>query len=109
MPARTTDGYLALLDAAFLIHRVPAWSTNLSRKVIRRPKLVVSDSGLACHLLGVAGTTLDRAGGTLGPLLKTFVANEIRKQLTWSAERPSLWHFRDRGGTEVDLVLEHPD
>ncbi len=43
IPARTTDGYLALPETAFLIHRVPAWSTNLSRKVIRRPKLVVSD------------------------------------------------------------------
>lgn len=107
--ARTTAGYLALLEAAFLIHRVPAWSTNLSRKVIRRPKLVVSDSGLACHLLGVTGATLDRPGRPLGPLLETFVANEIRKQLTWSTERPSLWHFRDRGGAEVDLVLEHPD
>lgn len=79
IPARTTDGYLALLEATFLIHRVPAWSTNLSRKVIRRPKLVVSDSGLACHLLGVTGATLDRPGRPLGPLLETFVANEIRK------------------------------
>lgn len=32
IPARTTAGYLALLEAAFLIHRVPAWSTNLSRR-----------------------------------------------------------------------------
>jgi predicted AAA+ superfamily ATPase len=109
IPARTTDGYLALLETAFLIHRVPAWSTNLSRKVIRRPKLVVSDSGLACHLLGVTGATLDRPGGPLGALLETFVANEIRKQLTWSSERASLRHFRDRGGAEVDLVLEQPD
>lgn len=109
IPARTTDGYLALLEAAFLIHRLPAWSTNLSSKVIRTPKLVVSDSGLACHLLGVNGTTLDRPDGPLGPLVETFVANEIRKQLSWSAEAPTLWHFRDRNGAEVDLVLEHPD
>lgn len=109
IPARTTDGYLALLETAFLIHRVPAWSTNLSRKVIRRPKLVVSDSGLACHLIGVTAATLDRTGSPLGPLLETFVANEIRKQLSWSTERASLWHFRDRDGAEVDLVLEHPD
>lgn len=63
----------------------------------------------APSLLGVTGATLDRPGRPLGPLLETFVANEIRKQLTWSTERPSLWHFRDRGGAEVDLVLEHPD
>jgi len=35
--------------------------------------------------------------------------NEIRKQLTWSAERASPWHFRDHGGAEVDFVLEHSD
>lgn len=78
-------------------------------KVIRRPKLVVSDSGLACHLLGVTGATLDRRGGPLGQLLEMFVVNEIRKQLTWSTERATLWHSRDRGGAEVDLVLEHAD
>lgn len=39
----------------------------------------------------------------------SIVANELKKQLTWSLGRPSLWHFRDRDGAEVDLVLEHPD
>lgn len=109
VPTRTTDGYLALLARAFLVHLVPAWSTNLSSKVVRRPKLVMADSGLAAHLIGSDATSLGRPDGPLGPLLETFVVNEIRKQMTWSANRPSLFHFRDRGGAEVDLVLEHPD
>ncbi|TCM44286.1 ATP-binding protein [Kribbella sp. VKM Ac-2568] len=108
-PARTVDGYLGLLTEAFLIDRIPAWSTNLSSKVVRRPKLVVTDTGLAAHLVGATSATVDRNGGPFGQLLETFVANEIRKQLTWSASRPTLWHFRDRSGAEVDLVLEHPD
>jgi uncharacterized protein len=108
-PSRTVDGYLELLVQAFLIERIPAWSTNLSRKVIRRPKLVVTDTGLAAHLIRANHSTTDRAGGPFGQLLETFVANELRKQLTWSEHRPSLWHFRDRDGAEVDLVLEHPD
>ncbi|MEV8372371.1 ATP-binding protein [Kribbella sp. NPDC056861] len=108
-PGRTVDGYLELLAQAFLIERIPAWSTNLSRKVVRRPKLVVTDTGLAAQLIGATSSTTDRPGGPFGQLLETFVANEIRKQLTWSAEKPSLWHFRDRDGAEVDLVLEHPD
>ncbi|GAB3819489.1 ATP-binding protein [Kribbella italica] len=108
-PSRTVDGYLELLVQAFLIERIPAWSTNLSRKVVRRPKLVLTDTGLAAHLIGATASTTDRPGGPFGQLLETFVANEVRKQLTWSTERPSLWHFRDRDGAEVDLVLEHPD
>ncbi|GAB2659212.1 ATP-binding protein [Kribbella swartbergensis] len=109
LPIRTVDGYLALLTEAFLVDRIPAWSTNLSRKVIRRPKLVVTDTGLAAYLIGASRSTAARVGGPLGQLMETFVANELRKQLTWSEGRPSLWHFRDRDGAEVDLVLEHPD
>jgi hypothetical protein len=109
VPARTTDGYLALLATAFLIHFVPAWSTNLSSKVVRRPKLVLADSGLAAHLVQATATAVDRPHGPLGQLLETFVVNELRKQMTWSGQGPSLWHFRDRSGIEVDLVLEHPD
>jgi hypothetical protein len=109
VPARTVDGYLALLATAFLVHLVPAWSTNLSSKVVRRPKLVLSDSGLAAHLVGATTTSVARPHGPLGQLLETFVVNELRKQVTWSNHRPSLSHFRDRSGVEVDIVLEHPD
>lgn len=109
VPPRTTDAYLALLSTAFLIHLVPAWATNLSSKVVRKPKLVLSDSGLAAHLLGVTGDAEWRHDSPVGQLLETFVINELRKQITWSDHRPSLWHFRDRGGAEVDVLLEHPD
>ncbi len=52
IPARTMSGYLARLETAFLLRLVPAWSTNLSAKVVRRPKLFVSDVALAAHLQG---------------------------------------------------------
>jgi predicted AAA+ superfamily ATPase len=109
VPVRTTDGYLALLATAFLIHFVPAWSATLSGKVVRRPKLMMSDTGLAAYLMQVSEASLGQPHGPMGQLLETFVVNEIRKQLAWSTHRPALWHFRDRGGAEVDLVLEHPD
>lgn len=108
-PARTVDGYLTLLATAFLIHFLPAWSTNLSSKVVRRPKLVVTDSGLASHMLGMSPRAITERGVVFGQLLETFVINELRKQLGWSDNSPSLWHFRDRSGAEVDIVLEHPD
>jgi predicted AAA+ superfamily ATPase len=109
LPATSVRSYLAQLEAAFLVWSIPAWSTNLSAKVVRRPKLMLPDSGLAAALLRVDETTADRPGGHLGPLLETFVATELRKQVSWSTVRPTISHFRDRGGTEVDLVLEHPD
>lgn len=109
IPARTGSAYLARLATAFLVQLVPAWSVNLSAKVVRRPKLVVVDSGLAAGLIGATPARLATAPDLLGPLLETFVVNEVRAQVTWSTHRPTLWHFRDRSGVEVDLVLEHPD
>ena len=46
---------------------------------------------------------------TLSRLIETFVAGELRAQAEWSEARPNLFHFRDRDGAEVDLVLEAGD
>lgn len=109
IPVRTIAGYLAHLSTAFLLQLIPAWSTNLSAKVIRRPKLLLVDSGLAAHLIGATPSTLARHGAAFGPLLETFVGMELRKLSTWSEAPPQLFHFRDRSGIEVDFVLEQPD
>jgi uncharacterized protein len=109
LPARTLDGYLTMLANVFVIQLVPAWSTNLSKKVVRRPKLVMVDSGLAARLTSMSRSRIDDPTAPFGPLLESFVAMELRKQLTWSDARASLWHFRDRDGAEVDLILEHAD
>jgi hypothetical protein len=110
IPARTMSGYLARLETAFLLRLVPAWSTNLSAKVVRRPKLFVSDVALAAHLQGASSSSLTRSGpAAVGPLLETLVATELMRQLSWSDTPAILGHFRDRSGIEVDLILEHPD
>jgi predicted AAA+ superfamily ATPase len=110
IPARTMSGYLARLESAFLLRLVPAWSTNLSAKVVRRPKLFISDVGLAAHLQGTTTSSLARSGPTtIGPLLETLVATELIRQLSWAETPATVSHFRDRSGIEVDLVLEHPD
>lgn len=109
IPVRTVNAHMAHLATAFLIRLIPAWSTNLSAKVVRRPKLVMADVGLATHLQGLTAAGLGRAGSQFGPLLETLVATELIRQLGWSEGYSSLGHFRDRSGVEVDLVLERPD
>lgn len=89
------------------MHLLPAWSRNLTSKVVHRPKVLLPDSGLAAHLLGVDADALsDPLAAATGALVETFVAMELRKQLGWSENDARLFHFRDRGGAEVDLVLE---
>jgi predicted AAA+ superfamily ATPase len=66
------------------------------------------DTGLAARLNHVTpsamapGAVSDAAGG----LLESFVAGELRRQLVWAETPARLFHFRDRDGLEVDIVLE---
>jgi hypothetical protein len=106
VPQTSVARYLALLGATFLTQPVPAWSANLGTRLVKSPKMVLGDTGLACHLLGLAPARLVRETERLGPLVESFVALELRKQLGWSRTRASLFHFRTHAGREVDLVLE---
>lgn len=110
LPIATLRRYLPLLETVYVHHLVPAWSRNLTAKVVHRPKLHLVDSGLAAHLSGVDPVGLSRPTAVhAGPLLETFVAGEIARQLAWSATDAALYHWRDRNGREVDLILEAAD
>ncbi len=106
IPYRTVGSYMSHLEHLFLIQRLPAWSTNITSKVARHPKLLMVDSGLAADLLGIDAAGLATPTSPIGQILETFVAMEVRKQLEWSETQADLFHFRDRGGLEVNLVLE---
>ena len=106
LPASTLERYLAILQTLFLFHEVPAWASNRGKRLVRAPKVHVVDSGLAASLSGLGIEALRQDRNLVGPLLESFVAAELRKQISWSDTRPSLSHFRSHSGGEVDLVLE---
>ncbi len=110
LPRTTVAGYIPLLETLYLVHRLPAWSRNLTKKVVRHPKLHLTDAGMGAHLLGAGAAALGRPGSpVLGPLLETFVAGEVRRQSAWAEVPVEAHHFRERDGTEVDIVLESRD
>ncbi len=106
MPQTTLKRYLALLETTFLIQLLPPWSSNLGLRLVKSPKLYLSDTGLLTHLLGFDRTRLGRDPVQLGHVLENFVVTELRKQASWSTVRTRLHHFRTRTGREVDIVLE---
>ena len=110
LDSRTADSYLAWLATVFLVHRVPQWSRNLSTKAAKAAKMYVSDSGLAATLANKDPAALARPTDTsVGQLVETFAVNEIARQLAWDDTGVRLHHYRDRGGPEIDLLLEAPD
>lgn len=99
--------YLALLDAVFVLLRVPSWRRNLGRRATAAPKYQLVDSGLAAHMLNLDRRRLAVDEALAGGLFETFVRMELVKHAAWSEARPTTFHFRTRGGgREVDAVLE---
>lgn len=102
----TLDRYLALLEATFLLEPLPAWSTNLGKRIVRAPKVVLGDSGLAAHLMNADAERWRTDPGIKGALTETFVIGELRKQASWSESVVSVSHYR-AGQQEVDVILEN--
>ncbi len=108
IPQTTLKRYMALLEHTFLIRRLPAWTNNPSKRLVKAPKILFSDTGLLSHLAGWSLPGLKAHPDASGPLLENFAAMEILKQASWSKRPARLYHFRLASGREVDLVLEGP-
>jgi uncharacterized protein len=113
LKARTAENYTKLLEALFLLQRLPAWGTTLRARAVAMPKLHVIDAGLAAHLLRLTPEKLARRDATamqeFGHLLETFVVAEVMKQLSWMDDIAGLGHWRTHDGAEVDLIVERRD
>lgn len=111
IPKSSISSYLSALSALYLTTDLPPWRANLTKREIGRHKVSVSDSGLALRLARLSPGKLKSvtAARVLGMQLEAFVASELMKQRGWSSEEFELFHFRDRDGLEVDLVMEFSD
>lgn len=106
MPYTSLRRYVAILEAAYLVCPVPAWSANLGLRSIKSPKVHLADTGLAAHLLDLGPEALMGGSPSLGPLVESFVATEMRKHAGAGEVRPTVYHWRSHAGAEVDIVLE---
>jgi predicted AAA+ superfamily ATPase len=102
----TLDRYLALFSQTFTVRLVPAWSGDVARRLMKSPKVLLADTGLAAHLVGLDAERLVADPDSLGPMLETFVGCELLKQVASNEARIELMHYRDSHGSEVDWILE---
>ncbi|MBN1866495.1 ATP-binding protein [Candidatus Sumerlaeota bacterium] len=102
----TIRDYVTLLERVFLLEELPPWHTNRLSRLIKTPKLHVSDTGVACALLGLDAEALRQDRRMLGQLVETFVHQELRRQASGRSDDPRFSHFRDKDGVEVDVVIE---
>lgn len=101
----TIGQWLGILEATGLVLLLPPYFENLGKRLVKSPKLYLSDSGLACYLLGIETDAELQRSPFLGVVFEGFIAAELAKAQLHRGERRELYYFRDQQGLEVDFVV----
>ncbi len=104
---RTAIVYEQLLKNLMILETLAGWQSNRLSRLIQTPKRYLVDPSIMADLLRVDAAAVLRDGDLLGRVIDTFVAAQIRPELTLSGSRPRWFHLREKAGRhEVDLVVE---
>ena len=101
----TVAEWVGILETTGQIVLVAPYFENFGKRLVKSPKLYFTDSGLACHLLGLETPRALAQSPFAGPVFEGFVASEIVKQQINLGQRRQLYFFRDQRGLEVDFVV----
>jgi predicted AAA+ superfamily ATPase len=101
----TARAWMDLLQTSFIVHLLPPWFVNASKRLIKSPKLYFHDTALACWLLGLRTPEQVRRDPLWGALFENFVINEALKDRYNRAENSPIYFYRDSDGNEVDLLI----
>lgn len=103
---KTADRYVSILEQLFIVRRLRPWFRNELKRLLKTPKIHFLDSGLLAATRGYGSDRLSNDRSLLGHMLESFVYSELVKQASWSDERISFFHYRDKDQVEVDILLE---
>lgn len=103
---KTAAAYIDLLSDLLLVRRLPAWHTNLGKRLVRSPKVYVRDSGLLHALLGIGDKDTLLGHPVVGAGWEGFV---IENLLVSTPRGVQSFFYRTSGGAEIDLLLTWPD
>lgn len=102
----TAQRYDVLLERLFVTEQVPAWSSNRLSRLSAHPKRYVCDPALSAALIGADRRAILRDVDLLGRMIDTFVVSQLRPELTLGRLPVTMFHLRQDGQKEVDILLE---
>lgn len=104
--AVTLKEWLSVLEASYVIFRLPPYYNNFGKRFVKSPKIYFTDVGLAAHLLGMTAAEQVYRDPLAGGLFENMVVIEVLKSRLNKGEAPQLYYMRSKTGMEIDLVME---
>lgn len=100
----TVKHWLSILEASFIIFRLPPYYENFGKRIIKSSKLYFYDVGLASFLLGIENINQLSRDPLRGNLFENMVVIEMLKWRFNQARLSQLFYFRDSYGREIDVI-----
>ena len=109
--SKTIKNWISMLEASGIIYLLQPFSSNLSNRIIKSPKLYFMDTGLCAYLAKYPNPETLEVGALSGAIFETFVVSEIIKNFTNHGVDPkmNLYYYRDKDQKEVDLLYLEGD
>jgi len=105
----TINNYLSMLNMIYQISLLQPYSSNISKRFIKSPKLYMNDSGILCHILGITKAKELLTSKHKGDIVETFVYSELLKHIGYSQSSPKMYHYRTNDKKEIDFIIEKGD
>jgi predicted AAA+ superfamily ATPase len=104
--SKTIASWIGVLESSFIIHLLRPFHVNFNKRVVKMPKLLFLDTGLACALMGITERNQLALHPMRGALFENLVTSELIKRLGHQGRIAQTWFWRDHKGHEVDLLIE---
>lgn len=102
----TVKEWLSVLEASYIIFRLPPFYRNVGKRLIKTPKLYFYDTGLVCFLTGIESETQLATHPLRGAIFENLVVLEFLKNRFNQGKLSNLFYYRDKSQREVDIIQE---
>ncbi len=103
---KTIMSWLSVLISGDIVYLLQPYSEiSITKRIIKRPKLYFSDTGLACYLARLTSGEILGASNFSGRFVETYIINEIKKSYVNNGIEPNFYYYRDSNMNEIDLII----
>jgi predicted AAA+ superfamily ATPase len=103
---KTAKAWLSILEASGIVYLLPPYHSNITKRLIKTPKVYMLDTGLCAYLANWTSFETLEAGAMSGAILETYIISEILKSYWHNGKQATFYFYRDADQKEVDLLIE---
>lgn len=105
--SKTVQRWISILETSYIAFTLEPWHNNLSKRVIKTPKLYFYDTGLLCNILGIKDVDALLTSSYKGAIFENYVILELMKTHKAKGAKWNYYFWRDSNQNEIDLIVEN--